>query len=72
MTIATNGMRLGADRLTADAVRTVQAVSDRGTDGAKITEAVTARITDTAAFKAEAATYRAADKMRGTLLDTVI
>jgi hypothetical protein len=71
MTIAAAGMVRTMTQFNTDAARTVTAASQRSADDGELTQGLAAQATDKAAFKASAATFKAADKMLGTLLDTV-
>lgn len=72
LTIAANGMRSSTDRFALDAAKTVQAASRSNGDDGELTKGITAQIADTAAFKSNAVAFKAADKMRGTLIDLAI
>jgi hypothetical protein len=71
MTIAAAGMVQTMTQFNTDAARTVAAASQRSADDGELTQGIAAQVTDKAAFEANAATFKTAGKMLGTLLDTV-
>jgi hypothetical protein len=71
MSISAAGLLNSQARVNADASAVVQATSpDSASDG--LENAIVALKTDAVGFKADAAVFRAADKMRGTLLDLLV
>ena len=69
MTISAAGLRNSAARFDRDAREIVKAASPISESGRDLESVVVAQITDANAFKADAAVYKTADKMHGTLLD---
>lgn len=69
MTISAAGLRNSMARFDQDAREIVKAASPISESGCDLESAVVAQITDANAFKANAAVYKAADKMHGTLFD---
>jgi hypothetical protein len=69
MTISAAGLRGYAGRFETDAREIVKATNPVSATGAGLETAVVAQITDANAFKTNAAVFKTAEKMSGTLLD---